>query len=265
MHVLVIIDNRERALLALWKGLKDIPYEIASAPLNVGDIWICKSSNPPYIPKESLLFGFNQKGREEQPFPPENPDIVIERKTQADLNSSIKDGRYGEQKRRLLDCNAAHVVMMMEGFASPKDTVQKKRELSIFTNSVFRDEFQVYHTANAHASFEWIDHTCRQMQKGKFEDSERQKKRGKYSNVVKMEKKANLTPQNILEVQLGQVPGVSAKMGQIIAQRYPTMSELCQAFMWSDNPRKLLVDIEIDGKRLGIRGEKIYNYLFGLQ
>ncbi len=264
-HVLLIIDNKERALLGLWKNLKDIPYEIACSPLTAGDFWICKSDTPMYIPKEHLVFGFDQEGRPECPWPPSATDIVIERKAREDLHSSMSDGRYEEQKRRLMDFEAVHKVLLMEGFHTPlpaKEKSKRKRELSVCTNSQFRDDFQVYHTTNVQGSFEYINHVCEQMAKGKFEEKERQKKRGKYSEVVKMEKKANITPTNILAIQIGQIPGLSAKMGQAVAELYPSMYELCQAFAASSEPRKLLEDIKVDGKRLATRAGKVYDFLF---
>jgi crossover junction endonuclease MUS81 len=44
-------------------------------------------------------------------------DCVIERKTIADLASSIVDGRYGEQKHRLLDCGLHTRMYIVEGLS----------------------------------------------------------------------------------------------------------------------------------------------------
>ena len=42
-------------------------------------------------------------------------DCIVERKTSADLASSIIDGRYDEQKQRLLSCGVKKVVYLYEG------------------------------------------------------------------------------------------------------------------------------------------------------
>lgn len=256
-HVLVIIDNRERALLKCWKTLTDLPYEIATAPLDVGDVWVCRSDQAIPVPHKNLLFG--KGGQETSEFPPA-PTIVVERKTVADLNASYADGRYRDQKMRLINCQAPHVVMMIEGHsATPSKGSDKKRLLSTYCNSMFRDGLQVYHTSGVRESFEWLEHTCQQMCKGKLDVDEEQRKRTKYTDVVKMNKKSNLTPSNALEMQLATIPGMSAKMARGVVERYPTMMDLCQALEWCDEPRQLLRDV------LGpVRSERVYEFLSGV-
>ena len=84
----VIIDNRERELIPLWNGWK-------VKVLPVGDIWIGCSG-------EEIQAG----------------SLVLERKRAADLESSILDGRYREQRTRLQAFCAergAHVGYIIEG------------------------------------------------------------------------------------------------------------------------------------------------------
>jgi ERCC4-type nuclease len=90
MNHSVRIDNREGALIAslcLREG-GGIPHDVAA--LHVGDIWIgCKSGE-------------------------EKPALTLERKTYADLQASIMDGRYREQRGRLL-AFGARVAYILEG------------------------------------------------------------------------------------------------------------------------------------------------------
>lgn len=259
-RVLVIIDNREKALMDQWKALKsEMPYEIATASLHVGDVWLCKASEPMYVPPENLLYGI-QRSQDTSQFPP-TPTIVIERKTISDLNASYGDGRYRDQKMRLINCEAPHVVMLVEGYVGKrsKNTTERKRLLSTFCNSMFRDGLNVYHTSGVSESVEWIEHTCQQMCKGKLEVDTEQRKRTKYTDVIKMSKKANLTPHNALELQLATIPGMSAKMARNVVKQYPTMMDLCQALEWSGEPRQLLKDV------LGpVRSERVYAFLAGV-
>lgn len=44
-------------------------------------------------------------------------DCIIERKTAADLASSIRDGRYREQKKRLMQCNVRVQSYIVEGLS----------------------------------------------------------------------------------------------------------------------------------------------------
>ncbi len=42
-------------------------------------------------------------------------DVIVERKQIADLLSSIRDGRYKEQRKRLKECGVRHVAYLLEG------------------------------------------------------------------------------------------------------------------------------------------------------
>jgi ERCC4-type nuclease len=83
------LDNREHALIELLKSESpDVQ------PLNVGDIWIMAA---------------------------DKPLLVLERKTYADFQASIMDGRYREQRGRLLAFGAesgARVGYILEGSAA---------------------------------------------------------------------------------------------------------------------------------------------------
>jgi ERCC4-type nuclease len=77
-HVRVIIDMREDAL---WNILEpEVGYQLEKAPLDIGDIaFFVKDTNETY--KEVA---------------------ILERKSAEDLGSSQRDGRYREQRARLL-------------------------------------------------------------------------------------------------------------------------------------------------------------------
>lgn len=169
---MLLIDNREHALIDLFKKATDLPYELKIKALDVGDAWICAEGNE------------------------ESPEYVIERKTVADLDSSYKDGRYRDQKMRLINCTAPMVILMVEGYSGDrcKDQVGKKRLLSTFTHCLFRDSISVYHTPSLQDSYEWIDWTAREFCKGKLQHEEGHMKRTKYTDAIKTGRKANMTP-----------------------------------------------------------------------
>ena len=85
-----IIDNRERKVIDCISK-KNIEYKLTN--LNIGD----------------YIFAYNPKE--------DNPKVIIERKTVDDLASSIKDGRYKEQKVRLLNeqNNGHQIIYIIEG------------------------------------------------------------------------------------------------------------------------------------------------------
>ena len=50
-----------------------------------------------------------------------------------------------------------------------------------------------------------------------------------YVNVVKKIKKENVTPDNIAEIMLSQIPGISSVTALAIMEKYHTLSELLEA------------------------------------
>ena len=85
------LDDREHGLRPL------LPEPFVTAHLPVGDIWIGCETEETHVKANGL---------------------VIERKSAADLEASILDGRYREQRARLLSYTAekkAHAVYIIEG------------------------------------------------------------------------------------------------------------------------------------------------------
>ena len=77
------VDYREKLLISLIT----VPIEVVN--LEMGDIQIIKD---------------------------DKPLIIIERKSVSDLNSSIRDGRYHEQKHRLINnVDRQRIVYIIEG------------------------------------------------------------------------------------------------------------------------------------------------------
>ena len=95
MAYTIVVDNRERSLVATLRSISST-YDrltVEVRPLDVGDAEVRAG--------EQLL-------------------LVVERKTWADLSSSICDGRWAEQKRRLVDTvGAERVAYVIEGGELP--------------------------------------------------------------------------------------------------------------------------------------------------
>lgn len=258
-HVLLIIDKCEGNLISLWKQRSDYNYTIASCALPVADLWLCISDEPIPVPPKNLLFGVVAPFDESSTFPPTEPTVVIERKALADLESSYQDGRYREQKERLKTMSCK-VVYLVEGYIGQEiqDKTRKKRLLSTFINTEYRDGIPVHQSASIEDTYEYISHLCSQYAEAKV--GEGSQKRTKYTDTVKLSKKANLTPDKGLELMLAQVPGVSTAMGRAIAAQHGGMHTLCRV-LDKEGP-KALSEIQVHGKRLGnVRSERIYNFL----
>lgn len=177
----------------------------------------------------------------------EDTTLVFERKTLADLAASIKDGRYHEQKQRLLSTFPFHrITYLIEGSISSmmnKETVfgmSSKALLTAVISAQYRDGFHVIETKNvAETMWYLVEIASRESEKIVF-DTE---KKDDYVDILKVKTKKidNITPEVCYLMQLSQLPGISMNTAKEIAKTYPTMSALLLAMM--DHGVKAFKDI----------------------
>lgn len=210
--------------------------------------------------------------------------LIIERKTFADLLSSIKDGRYEEQSYRLLNSSGFpphSVFYLLEGmFSQLRSPIESKIIYSAIISLQFFKGFSVYRTSTIKESADWILHMGekigREFAKGKIpyylsnaylgnrraiQNSEEAKhppqntlfpfanmspepasetepsinasattelSGADYCTVVKKVKKDNVTPDNIGEIILCQIPGISSVTAIAIMKQFKTFPNLIE-------------------------------------
>jgi ERCC4-type nuclease len=170
-------------------------------------------------------------------------DIVIfERKTLNDLAASIRDGRYKEQSFRLIETAAAtgfhthHIIYIVEGdlaqYNERHTQITKTALHSAMVSLMYYKGFSVIRTMNVGETAEFILHFADKVAK-ESADGMRPAYHDEsataaptapaqaYSEVsAKKEKRDYITRENIGEIMLAQVPGVSAKMAAAILAKY---------------------------------------------
>jgi ERCC4-type nuclease len=160
-------------------------------------------------------------------------DIVIfERKTLADLAASIRDGRYKEQSFRLIESAAAtgfhthHIVYIIEGdllrYDERHTQITKTALQSAMVSLLYYKGFSVIRTMNVCETADFILHFADKVAKeGPLSIADTTTTATAYSEVsTKKEKRDYITRENIGEIMLAQVPGVSAKMAAAILAKY---------------------------------------------
>lgn len=171
--------------------------------------------------------------------PAQEKDIVLfERKTLADLAASIRDGRYKEQSFRLIESaattgfNTHHIVYIIEGDLSRYDErhtqITKTALQSAMVSLMYYKGFSVIRTMNVAETADFILHFADKVAKEgplSVADSSTTATTTAtttaYSEVsTKKEKRDYITRENIGEIMLAQVPGVSAKMAAAILAKY---------------------------------------------
>lgn len=185
--------------------------------------------------------------------------LIFERKTTQDLIASIKDGRYKEQKGRLKS-NYDKITYIIEG-----DNIisSNSREQNILTSSyihtIYRDNIHIVFTKNVEETATFLLLVISKIidNPSKFITTQNEE----YIDTVKAKSRKcdNMTPKNCYLLQLAQIPNISITIAKKIQEVYPTMRELLSYIEKSDNPIKMLSQIDKIGKE---KANKILEYLF---
>lgn len=207
--------------------------------------------------------------------------LIFERKTLSDLLASVKDGRYEEQSHRLMYSTTIprhHIFYIIEGNLQFLQPYEKKLVHSLISSISLYKGFSVIKTLNCSETAEMIlslyEKINKNNEKGKVPyyltdvtPSNGNPEIKSYSEFVKTVKKDNITPENIGEILLCQIPGISSVTSQAIIQKFDgSFSKMCQEINISDDPLLLFKDIvlEKDGKKRKINkncGENIIKFL----
>lgn len=240
----IIIDEREASLYHLCQTFAET-HQIKSAPiekrvLQLGDIIFTSDD-------ESVVH------------------LVIERKSFSDLLASVKDGRYAEQSHRLIHCfpNPHNIVYLLEGmFSTVHQEKDKKKIISCMASLNYFKGFSLMRTVSASETAQHIVYLADKMAKElpakaaviKEPSSEPSAEPSSdvqpapYCSVVKAAKKANITKENIGEIILCQIPGISSTTAVELMKPFNTFAEFMNKIK-EDSAYLNSVAIENNGKK----------------
>jgi ERCC4-type nuclease len=204
--------------------------------------------------------------------------IIIERKTIADLLSSIKDGRYKEQSHRLThstSINHHRIIYLIEGMFSGHSAGEKQLVYSSIVSLNQIKGFSVMRTWSVDETADVVlnlaDKLQREMDKGHFlvesvpSSSSSSSAPPEYCNVVKRVKKDNITPENMGEIVLCQIPGISTVNAVAIMKKFTSISHMVETI--KSQPDFLTqMTVETNGKQKKLNKnivENIHKYILG--
>lgn len=250
----IFIDERETFLYEKCQSMNQTTtIQLFKKVLPLGDILICADDD-----KELVL---------------------IERKSLADLLASIKDGRYEEQSYRLIHSSGFHthnILYIIEGmFSQLRTPLEKKMIYSAMTSLTFFKGFSATRTCSLQETAEMILSIADKIERenGKGKTPHFSNKTGEdvvslenavtttpanYCTVVKKTKKDNITAENIGEIILCQIPGISSITAITIMKQFSSFPHLIEELKM--NP--LCLDdivIETNGKTRKINKSSIQN------
>ena len=195
--------------------------------------------------------------------------LVVERKTVADLVASIHDGRYREQKQRLLvEYPTSHIVYIIEEFRKPLPADHSKKILGAIVNMQLEHGITVLCSfdiaCTADLVFDLYSKLDVKTRAGVGGESSGSAGVGT-SSLTKSSYNSQYPTQNCLMT----IKGVSFKIAQTIVGVYPTVADLVNAYNEHpmDTRSLLLADLKNQngGRRLGnALSTRVYRTLFGI-
>lgn len=172
---------------------------------------------------------------------------IIERKSLTDLLASIKDGRYEEQSHRLShngECSLHQVIYLIEGMMSTMRTPQEKKLVysCIASLNCFKG-FSVLRSNSIQETAEMLvcmaDKIGRTIHKLPIATNTSEiatvNTEQNYCTVVKKTKKDNITQENIGEILLCQIPGISSTTAIAIMKNFTSFAHLMEEIKTNPN------------------------------
>jgi len=206
----LVIDNRERAIIELLSdphtASSNSTVDFKTASLQVGDIEITKEIEDR---TETI--------------------VLIERKSIADFYQSVRDGRYREQKIRLLSFPTVHRIYLIEG-----DDINEQRGQfptdyldQLLIRATLKDHISVFKTKNITESVQWIKLLFEKIKtQPELYETPATSASNEYVSKVAVSKKECLTPEVCYKLQLKQIPGVSSTIAEAIYDVAPNWKAL---------------------------------------
>ena len=238
-NYLILIDNRELKLKTFFNGCKNIEFK----NLDIGDI----------------IFKFNNE-----------IVLIIERKTISDLYSSIKDGRYKEQKIRLLSNFSKDKILYLieNNIENYKNDFNTDIVYGSIINMLIRDNIKILKTNDIEETIKFIQILIKRLEDNSdiFNFNINNISKINYVDTIKLQKKKNLTPENCQMIQIAQIPGVSINCSKTILEEYKSIFNLILEYNKikdTINRELLLSNLKIKKRKIGdIVSKRIYEYLF---
>lgn len=201
----------------------------------------------------------------------DNVVLILERKTHSDWVSSITDGRYREQKQRLLayrqthpECHIGYIFEADKCLFGTYSQLQNKAQLSAKLSSALRDGIVTITTDGIDETVAVIKLLMTRLPEFKIKKDHTEYQ----ASLIKEVKGANLTPKICFQMQLCQIPGLSKQLSMAILENYGSMKDLVLA-MTGDRKAdlKTLENLKLQtttgkSRKLGkVCAEKVYTYL----
>ena len=248
----LIIDSREKKMIDTLNNL-ETKYTVET--LDIGDI-IIRNNN--------------------------HNIIIFERKTYKDMLSSLKDGRYKEQKVRLVNelnnKRCAKIFYILEGLKKDIKPFEYNTLLGVHVSCELRDSISILKTENYIDTTNLVIKFFKRLEQNKnnefsfifklnekinekvneqnietnnqdnlanqINDDYLEKNNINYCDSIKIKKKDNLTPKNCQIASLMVCPGVSSNIATKIINHFGNLNKLFQMYSNILNNKELDTEVK---------------------
>lgn len=210
-----------------------------------------------------------------------NDRLIIERKTLSDLAASIKDGRYEEQSYRLngISHHNHNIIYLIEGdihkYNPFKERIDKQTLYSAMFSVNYFKGFSIMRSNSMDESAMIICNMANKIGKDKerlgyyknssieptlaneivsespnnlTNDEQNLADNKQYCSVIKKVKKDNVTIDNIGEIMLCQLPGVSSTTAISVLREFKTLPNLIKSIQENERCLDNICSLDSNGK-----------------
>ncbi len=219
---MIWLDTRESELIKLLTNTEGLSVK----QLHVADIWIG-------VTEDKMSEG----------------GLIIERKSIKDLEASILDGRYREQRGRILSyCqeNKTQPMYILEGsLSSGTGRLQKKAIMKFINRLIFHYQIPVAQTASVQETAELVQALTEQWKEDP-NSLKRTTELVKVTDGIHIQKKANASDYKQFGIScLAQCPGVSVKMAEALIETFGSLKGVIDA------PVKDIENVKVGSRKVG--------------
>lgn len=233
------LDVRETDLINILKNTE----KFTAKQLPVADIWIGVSNET-----------IQENG------------LIIERKSIRDLEASILDGRYREQRGRILafcEENKTRPLYIIEGSLNTlTGRLQKSAIMKFINRLVLHYNVSVIHTASVNDTAELVQLLLEQWNDPDLQKTVRTKVESvKVTDGIHIQKKVNSGNHRQFAITcLANCPGVSVKMAEALIDTFGSLKGVIEA------PREDIEIVKVGTRKIGpVVSARLHNMLNGVE
>lgn len=198
LNIKIVLDHRERELIPFFKNDN---FNLEESNLDIGDIHFYKN--------DQLL-------------------IIVERKSLSDLSASIKDGRYKEQKQRLLYAidHKIRKIYFIEGDNMNDFHLQHSVFDGVMISNVIRDKIMIYRTKNIEDTYLTLKRIYEHLPKWLQENWDVDALESIEYSGIKSIKKENVTYEVAFKAMISIIPGISNSVATSLYEKFNSIENM---------------------------------------